>query len=518
MNLIKEFASGKEVKDSLIAGAEKAKNIVGSTMGYRGKTVLIESDGGLPAYTKDGHDTLMSMFFADPIENLSLLTIKEAVRKTVDFAGDGTSATVVLAHAFIKYSHEQLDLGKKPNEIVKNIEESRDKVIAFLKEISVPVTDKLIYDVAYTSSNSDETLAKIVSEAFIQAGENGSVGHFRSNSDETYYEFIDGSLFESGFTDELFINNHSDRTVVLNENPFVICSEIKFNTFNQIKPFLEYALEHKRQLVIVSDMDFEVRNVILSNVLNNTLQAVVIYPPKVGQQRREALADLALLCNGNAITTLSGEAFSGRAAEFIGTSESVIVGKSDSIFIKSKNAIQEKIDSKISELKDNITKTEFRNETDHLNSRISKLSSKACLIKVGGITEAELQEKIARVDDAVCAVRSAREEGVVAGGGIALYNASESLDLDFVTYSSITAPLTQILTNASFDSEEIAKLNIGEYPTGYDVKTFSECNMIEKGIVDATKVVRNALINAVAVSNTILMTDNAITNKRQKNE
>lgn len=517
--IIKEILSDDLAKSELIEGVNIVEKIVGSSMGLRGRTVLIESQGGKAEPTKDGYNILQAITLDNPTQNLAVELIKEASQKTVDFCGDGTTATVVLAHAFITNSDKALKEGKSPIDIVSDIEKSRDKVLAYLDEISEPITDKLIYDVAKTSANGDEKIAKIVSEAFISAGENGSVAHFRSNTDETFLDQIEGTLVESGYDDELFVNVLSDRTVLFENNPLVLVSHINFKTVNQIFPFMEYAATNNRELVIVSDMEFQVKDVLIKNKLSGKLKSVVISPPSYGHKRKDFLSDLAMICGTNMISTLSGEVFDGRVGEFLGTSKKVLVGKSDSIFLPGENTNHKDIEGKIEELKEVISKSTNPLEKKYLKERIAKLSGKVSIIKVGAITESELKEKIDRVDDAVGAVRSAKEEGVVAGGGVALYNAFLDLGTDTVTSKSLQSTMIKILSNAGIDlnKDKLFKGSM-KYPIGYDVKEFKEVNMFEVGIVDATKVVKNALINAISVANTITMTNNIIFNKRERNE
>jgi chaperonin GroEL len=513
-NIIKEICSDSQAKEKLIEGINIPSNVVGSTMGYRGRTVLIESDGGFPTPTKDGYDTLRSIVLEDPVMNLANLSLREAAEKTAKEAGDATSATVVLAQAFIKYSTIEANEGKSPIDIKKNIEASCKKVIDFITKNSIPITDKLIFDIANTSSNGDIEITKIVTEAFIAAGENGSVGHFRSNTDDTFLEFIEGNLLEAGYADERFINVFSDRTVVFDEEPLVLISEITFQTVQQILPFVEFAKTTNKQILIISDMDFKMQDALLDNKLRGALKVCVIKPPHFGQKRKDVLADIALICKTNCITTLSGENFSDRFMEFLGSCKKVVVGNTDTVFTAGENTAKEQIDSKIEELKENIKQTINPHEIKYLRERISKLSGKVSIIKVGALVEAELQEKIARVDDAVCAVRSAKEEGVVAGGGVLLKCAS-NLDIDKVTKKALQAPFYKILENAVVDFDKLPKF---AYPFGYDVKEFKLVNMIDAGIVDSSKAIRNALINGISVAITILMTDNVITQKRGKNE
>lgn len=536
--ILKDITSKDDAKTRLLSGINKSADVVSSTFGYRGRTVLIESDYGKAEPTKDGYKTLQSIFLDDPVENIALEIAKEASEKTVKFAGDSTSLTIVLLQAFFANSIEAVKNGKSPIDVKQEIEKSRDLILEYLDKISTPITDKLIYDVALTSANGDEEIAKIVADAYIKAGEDGSVSHARSNTDETYLEFIQGTLVESGYSDERFVNVFSDRTCVFDENPLVVCSTIEFKTVKQILPFMQFAHDNKRPLVIIADCAPAVKDVVLQNVIQKGVPFCIVHAPNVGKKRIDFVNDLACLLGTQAITSLSGDDFQGREGEFLGECEKVVIGKADTIITPTKNKyIQEIVDGKITEIKEVIKTTKSQVEEKYLRERISKLVGGVSVIKVGSIIESELGEKIDRIDDAVCAVRSAKEEGVLAGGGIALYNALLKIKgLDKVTNKSLKAPLYKILSNANsidylFETKIITektwfglivgkkletniKLEIAPYPIGYDVKNFCKVNMFDAGIVDSTKAIKHALINAIAASNTLLLTDNILTNKR----
>lgn len=514
MNILKDITSGPEAKNALIDGVNKVADVVTSTMGYRGRTVLIEENGGLIDSTKDGWTVLESIHLEDPLENMACQILKEASQKTVDIAGDNTTLTALLSQMFIKYAHEELEKGTPAIDIKNNIEKSKEIIIDELVKLSLPITDKFIYDVAKTSANSEESIAEIVSQAFIKAGEDGSVAHFRSDTEETYLDYIEGTLLESGYVDELFQTIPSDRTAVYDNYPLILLSNINFKTVKQITPFIEYAHSNQRELVIVSEMEYQVKDVILQNKIKGILKAVVVSPPSFGSKRKDLLSDLAILCGTQMVSTLSGSDFEGRANDFLGVVNKVVVGKTDTIITPEMDRNMDKIQGKIVELKEVISKTNNTLEKKYLNERISKLSGGVSIIKVGGYTESELKERTARVDDAVKAVRAAKEEGVVAGGGVALLKISNNKLLDDVTIQTLKSPFAKILSNASMNPD----LKIGDYPVGYDVKEFREVDMFDAGIVDSTKAIKTALTNAISVAGTILMTDNVITLKREKYE
>jgi chaperonin GroEL len=512
-NIIKEITSQEDAKKLLIDGINKVADAVTSTLGYRGRIVLIEDDGGLPEPSKDGYNVLHSIHLENSLENLANQMLKEASQNQVESEGDGTTLVVLLTQAFTKYAHEQYLRGKSPIDVKLEIEKSRDLIIEHIEKIATPISEEHIYNIAKTSANSDEEIAKLVAEAYEKAGENGSVAHFRSTNEETYLEHIEGTLIESGYADEQFANVITDRTAVY-ENPLVVISHITFKTFDQIKPFVAAAIAGQKALVIVSEIDYTVQNALLRNVVEKGLPLVVVKPPSFGSKRRDLLQDLAIICGTSMISTLDGDDFSGRAEGFLGECKKITVGKTDTVLIHTEGLRKEKVESKISELKELAKKANFTLEKNLYLERIAKLSGGISTIKVGAITESELREKIDRVDDAVCAVRSAKELGVVAGGGVALMDCFASLDLDIVSNQAVQAPFLKILSNAGITNDKMPGLK--GYPIGYDVKHFKEVDMLEEGIVDSAKAIISAVKNSTSVACTILLIGSTITLKRQE--
>jgi chaperonin GroEL len=512
-NIIKDITPQKEAKELLISGVNKVADAVTSTMSYRGRIVLIEDDGGLPQPSKDGFNVLNSIYLEHPIENLANQMLKEASENQVASEGDGTTLVVLLSQAYTKYAHQECLKGRSPIDIKLEIEKSRDLIIKHIKSIAIPITKQHIYNIAKTSANSDEEIAKLVTEAYEKAGENGSVAHFRSDNDSTYLEHIEGTLIESGYADDQFANVTADRTAVY-EKPLIVVSHITFKTFDQIKPFVASAIAGQKALVIISEIDYAVQNALLKNVVDKGLPLVVVKPPSFGAKRRDLLQDIALICGTSMISTLDGDNFNGRADSFLGECEKITVGKTDTILVPIEKLNKEKIEGKITELKELAKKTNYNLEKNLYRERIAKISGGISTIKVGAITESELREKIDRVDDAVCAVRSAKEFGIVAGGGVALMDCFIKLDLDIVSEQAIQSPFLKILSNAGISNDKMP--NLAEYPIGYDVKNFEEVNMLDKGIVDSAKSITSALKNAVSVASTILLIGSTITLKRQE--
>ena len=506
--ILRQVLSGDEAKQKLLDGINKSCDIIGSTMGYRGSNNLFETIGGLPNITSDGFDSLEQLFFEDAMEHIACEILKEATKKTFETVGDNTTLTCVLVQAFFKNSLEELKKGISSIEIKQRIDESVEKILAYIDSIAIPVDDKLMYDIAKTSAHGDDAIAKIVQEAFIKAGEFGIVSHKRSFTDETYIEHIAGNPIDAGYANEGFINVNDTQSVVF-DNPLVLCSLINFQTANEVIPFLEYASQQSRPLVIISNMEHDISNMILTNVQNSKYPFCIIKPPYQGKKGRETMADLALVLGCEVLQGITRTSYDGKEEMYIGNCERIEIGKKDTVITPSKTLDKEKCDGRIKDLTAQIKLQTNEGEKNYLRQRIAKISGGISTVLIGGVTPSEVEEKVARVDDAICAVRASKDGGVVAGGEITLYSITSNMELDEVTILSIGAPLAKILSNAGVEN-----VAFKEYPFGYDVKDYKEVNMFDAGILDTAKGIKNALINAVSASNNLLRTNNAITLKR----
>lgn len=528
--IYREQIKGIEGKKILLKGLNKSCDIVTATMGYRGSNNIFETQTRLPRVTSDGHDSLMELFWEDPIENLALQITKEACSKTFDVIGDNTTTTCALIQAFFSYSLEALSNGGNSIEIKEKIETSVIKILAYLDSIATPLTSKLMYDVAKTSAHGDDDIARFVTEAFEKSGEHGIVSHKRSFTDETYIETILGNPIDSGYTHEGFVNVQLSQSVVY-DNPLILCSLSNLQTVEEVSPFLSYALERNRPIVIISNMEHTVEEMILANVFKYKSPFCVIKPPYIGKKGREMMNDISLVLGCEVLSGIPRTEFNGSEASFLGTCERIEIGKKDTVIFPNKELDMEKRDSKILELSAQIKLQKQDLEKNYLRERISKLTGGICTIMVGGITPSETDERVDRFDDAIKAVRSAKEEGVVVGGGVALFNASFIYGLDDVTIKSLKSPLCKILENANvkhnlklswFKKNILQKKPIlSKKETmrniGYDVKDYKKINMSYAGIIDTVKGIKVSLQNAVSASNNLLRTDNIITFKRMSN-
>jgi chaperonin GroEL len=516
----KDVSLDKSGKEKLLNGINIFANAINTTLGAEGRTVLIEDNYGRPLATGDGYDVGQSIFLEDPTESLGCEMMKEGTDKVVNDAGDNTSTFTALAQALVNNSHIELDKsGQSANSIRDGLLKSKELVLAHLKKIAKPLTPELLRDVATTSCRGDKELANYVVDAFEKAGDYGTVSHTRSETEETYVDFIDGTLIESGFSHfEVFINDFPNQKAEW-ENANVLLSEMTFTTWEGIKPFVVHCQQTgKNPLVIISEVSNELRQLLAQNFIaflqnKGGYPILVIDPPSSGSRRKDYLKDLGLIVGAEVITTTSGVDFSAVAGNYLGKCAKFTSTRNDSILVSDKSVDKNPSIGKLEELSAIVKSSNNHEEKKYLEDRIAKLNGKISIIKVGAGIESELKEKISRVEDAVKAVKSAKVDGVVAGGGIALLDAVQKCELDSVTEISLDAPLKKILENAGFD---ISVYNeIEGYPKGFDVVAKKEVDMFEAGIIDTVKGLSSAYSHAVSVAVTVLMTNTFITRKRQ---
>lgn len=521
-NPIKDVRFNEDAKAPLIKGINVVCDAVSTTMGYRGRTVLIESAGGFPNPTKDGVSVAKAIFLDDAVESLGCEFIKQACQKTVDEAGDGTSNTAVLSQALINISDRYVQQGESAIDIKMQLEKAKDKIVEYIKMCTIPIKDEFIFDIAKISSNNDDELGRVIADAFIKAGKNGVVSYEESDDEKTYVDFIDGMPLDRGWEFEGFVNIPEKRMIEFNESPFILLSNRKIQAIKEILPFLEVCYKENKELLIVSEMEYEVTKTLYLNKKNNGLKIAVITPPSIGEKRRDYLTDIKLATGGLVLdvdTNTNLESYDPK--DILGTCSKLSISKTDTVLFFKESNNSEAIKGKISELESVIKNSTNKLEKEYLRDRVAKLACGVSVVKVGGNTESELREKIDRVDDAIHAVRAALAEGVVIGGGMTLLRASLVLNKsnigEEVLEEALYAPFKTILRNAGVDlSEENVRSLESEFD-GYDVKNYEMVkDMVAQGIIDPAKVIRCALENAVSVACTVLMTNVAITYKREK--
>lgn len=522
--VVKEVNFGNEAKDRVLQGIDIIADAVGSTLGYRGKTVLIETSGGLPQVTKDGVSVADAVFLEDPIQSLGCELIKQAARKTVELAGDATTSTTVLAREIIKNAEKAISLGSSPIDVKNGIDEATKQIVESLKNKSIPVIDDFFYDIANISANNDEELGGLIAEGFLKAGKNGVVTYEASEKIESYVKVTSGMPIDRGYSEERFCNDRNKMIVEFKDSPLVFVCNREIKALNEIEFIIRHIATENKELLIIADLSNDLKQLLLVNNLQGKIKIAHITPPEheFTDKRKRYMEDIAIATGSTYIDSLSATHLESLGLEVLGSVNKCTIGKEESV-LELNNDNAEAIKNRIEELNNNIDNQTSELLVSILKDRIAKLSSSISIIKIGGTTEVELKEKLDRVDDAIHAVNSAIKEGVSCGGGVALFNASFNLNIPnnekskgyHVLQESIKAPFRQILKNADIDNVKIEEelINLPEN-FGYDVKKYEISDMLKAGIIDPTRVIRCALENAVSVAGQVMQMGCTINFKR----
>ena len=519
----KDLEFDQEGRDKLISGISKISKAVKSTLGPRGKTVLIESSNHTQGITitKDGVTVAESISLIDPVENLAITMMKDAARRTANSAGDGTTTAIVLTEALVKAGEKFLKPEHNITEVVKSIKVITDKVVSSLEHGSRKVTSLMLKDVATISSNNDSDLGQIISEAYDKVGVNGIVTVESSQNHETYATITNGIKVDRGYTSQLFITNQKNDEAVLEDTLVLVCDQ-EISNILQIETVLKPIIQQNKKLLIIGACSPNVVNTLAANVVRNGLKLCNIIPPNFGYKQHELMQDIALSVGAKYFSEKTGDNLNLISMDDLGHADKVIAGKNQTVIIKN-NQLTGEIENRIKELKEQQQNTEIVSDREFINERIASLSGSIGAIYVGGNSDVEQKEKYDRVEDAVCAVRSALEEGIVAGGGVALFKSGTYVEdavngvAGKILASALRAPLKQIYLNAGLDLDK-EKEKMLMYDEGFDglnVKTESWGDMFDMGVIDPLKVTRLALLNAVSVATTILSTNAIVTHARK---
>ena len=509
--IVKNLSFGKEASDKVFIGIEKLAKAVGSTLGASGKCVLLEDGAGNPVITKDGVTVADSIILLDPVENMGATLLKEAARKTVREAGDGTTTATVLAHAILSEAYKSPEANTR--KVKEGIEAMCDKVVDYLEKIKIPVTGDMIDHVATISTNNDADLGKLVGDAFRSVGETGVVMMETSSDAECSLEIVEGVQYAKGLTNSHFITNPQKKTAEL-ENPLVLLIESPIDTIRQIQPALEYVIKNNKPLLIIADLETGVLSALAMNKVKGNIKVNVINAPTYGISKKEVLDDLALLTGATIINEDLGDDMDIFDPEVFGTCIKSITSHEDTILHVKEPS--EEILTIIEDLKKSLLENNPAHTVVRLEKRLARLAAKIAVVKVGANSSIELKEKADRIEDAICATKAAIKEGIVPGGGIALLNASHNIDAfgegQAILLDAIRAPFKLILDNAGIDFAPLETISKNGY--GLNVVTGKTVNMVEAGIIDPLLVTTSALKNAVSVATTILSTNCVINNLR----
>jgi chaperonin GroEL len=510
--IVKNLNFGKEASDKVFAGIEKLARAVSSTLGASGKCVLLEDASGKPVITKDGVSVADSIILLDPVENMGATLLKEAARKTVREAGDGTTTATVLAHSILKNAYAV----ENPNtrKIKEGINTAVENVIKYLQENSIAVDDNMLNQIATISTNNDSELGKLVGDAFRSVGNTGIVMMETSAEPECSLDIVEGVQCDMGLTNTHFITNQKNKTAEL-DNPLVLLVESPIESIRQIQSVLEYVIKNNKSLLIIADMEQVVLSTLAMNKSKGNIKINVINAPIFGVNRKEIFDDLALLTGATLINEDLGDDLDLIQPELLGSCIKSITSHEETILHVGEST--EEVLAIIDDIKKSLLESHPTHTVIKLEKRLARLTAKIAVVKVGANSEIELKEKADRVEDAICATKAAIKEGIVPGGGIALLNASYNIAANSIgeeiLMDSIRAPFKTILDNAGIEFDSIKTLSKTGF--GLDVVTGKEVNMIKAGIIDPLLVTKSALRNAASVATTILSTDCVINNMRQ---
>ena len=517
MSKIIEF--GPEGRKKLVKGIDTLADAVVSTLGPNGRNVAIQLPHNQVQSTKDGVTVAKHISLKDPIESLGVNLIQNASIKTADKAGDGTTTSTLLAREMIKNGLQHLNNGANAVEIKRNIEIAVKEVIKSLKtDISEDISSEdQLEQVATISANNDKEIGKLISTALDKVGDEGIVHIEESKSGDTYLETVEGMQFDRGFKSPYFVTDNNTMTSTLSDVS-VLIADHKFTNVKELLPILEgVAKQAKSLLIIAEDIDHEALATLIVNKQRGTLSVCAVKAPDFGDRRKLILEDIAIMTGGQVFDKSKGMKLDKFSWDWFGEARTATIGKDKTTIIDGKGD-EEAINSRASELANQVEASESEFEREQLQSRLAKMCGGVSIIHVGGHNETEMNEKKDRVDDALHATKAAIEEGIVPGGGAALLYARQAINNcnigSEIVYKACGKPFEQILINAGHDS--VKAQMIGRYKlvesgnntwNGYNIKTDKVVDMKESGIIDPTKVTRVALENAAAVAGTVLLTE-----------
>ena len=523
--MAKQLQFSEEARKSLVNGVEKISKAVMTTLGPKGRLVLLDKKYGAPTVTKDGVSVAKEIELEDPFENMGAQLLKEVASKTNDVAGDGTTTATVLAWAITKEGMKSVAAGVNPMGIRRGIDLAVRDAVETVKAEAKMIEDKEeIANVASISANNDRTIGDEIANAMDKVGIDGVITVEESKTIDTTVDFVEGMQFDRGYLSAYFCNNKDTMISVL-DNPYILIYDKKISNMKDLLPILEQVVQtNKPLLIIAEDVDGEALPTLVVNAVRGALNVVAVKAPGFGDRRKAMLEDIAILTGGQVITEELGFKLENADISMLGRAKSVKVEKENTTIINGAGT-QEAIRERIAQIKLQISECTSDYDREKLQERLAKLAGGVAVVNVGAATEVELKEKKHRVEDALSATRAAIQEGVIPGGGTALAQAVKVLegkDLSSLTdeekvgyrivVRALEEPVRQIAENAGIDGSIVAdKVKNAEKGVGFDANRMVWCNMMEKGIIDPAKVTRSALQNAASIASLILTTECAVT-------
>ena len=518
----------EEARSKIKRGVDQLADAVKVTLGPRGRNVLLDKKFGSPTSTKDGVTVAKEIELEDQFENMGAQVVNEVASKTSDVAGDGTTTATVLAQSLFKEGLRNVTAGANPIDLKRGIDAGVDQIVGQLQKLSKPVRDKKeIAQVGTISANNDPTIGDLIAEAMDKVGKDGVITVEEAKSMETSLDIVEGMQFDRGYLSPYFVTN-PDRMEAVLEDPYILFHEKKISNMRDLLPLLEKIAKMGRPLLIVAeDIEGEALATLVVNKLRGTLNCSAVKAPGFGDRRKAMLEDMAILTGGKMLSEDLGIKLENVSVDDLGEAKRVTIDKDNSTIVEGKGKAKD-IEGRVKQIRNQIEETTSDYDREKLQERLAKLVGGVAVINVGAATEAEMKEKKARVEDALNATRAAVEEGVVAGGGVALVRAQKSLgDVEVagdqvvgidILSRTLEAPMREIANNAGVEGSLVVQHVKGQKGnTGYNAATGDYEDLVKAGIIDPTKVVRSALQNAASVAGLMLTTECVISDKPEEN-
>jgi len=524
--MAKEISFNSDAREKLKSGIDALANAVKVTLGPKGRNVVIQKSFGAPMITKDGVSVAKEIELEDPVENMGAQMVKEVASKTADIAGDGTTTATVLAQAMVTAGMKNVTAGANPMDLKRGIDKAVKAIIADLKSQSEVIGDDFekIQQVGAISANNDNEIGTLIADAMKRVSKDGVITVEEAKGTDTYVEEVLGMQFDRGYLSPYFVTN-AESMVTEYENPLILIHDKKISNMQDIVPILEKAVGTGRPLLIIAeDIESQALGVLVVNRLRAQLKVVAVKAPGFGDRRKAMLEDIAILTGGTVISEEQGYKLENAELSHLGSAEKITIDK-DTTTIVNGNGEVERIDGRISQIKQQIENTTSDYDREKLQERLAKLAGGVAVLYVGAATEVEMKEKKDRVDDALHATRAAVEEGIVVGGGVALVRAIKALN-DMtgenedqviginIVRKALEAPLRIIAENAGVEgSVVLMKVANSEGAHGFNARTEVYEDLKKAGVIDPTKVTRIALENAASIAGMVLTTECVINDK-----
>ena len=521
-----------EARNKMKKGVDTLANAVKVTLGPKGRNVVIEKKFGAPQVTKDGVTVAKEIELEDPIENMGAQMVKEVASKTADIAGDGTTTATVLAQAIIGEGLKMVAAGANPMDLKRGIDKAVSLVVENLRSQSQTVGNdsKKIQQVATISANNDETIGKLIAEAFAKVGKEGVITVEEAKGTDTTVDVVEGMQFDRGYVSPYFVTNSEKMEAEL-QNPYILIYDKKISAMKDILHILEKVAQTGRPLLIIAeDLEGEALATLVVNKLRGTIKVAAVKAPGFGDRRKEMLQDIAILTAGIVVSEEQGYKLENADLTYLGQAASVTIDKDNTVVVGGKG---KKVDitARVNQIKAQVENTTSDYDREKLQERLAKLAGGVAVLYVGAATEVEMKEKKDRVDDALHATRAAVEEGIVPGGGVAYIRAVASLDAKVkgqladeqtgmqIVRRALEEPMRTLTANAGIDgSIVVQRIKEGKGDFGFNARTETYENLFKAGVIDPTKVSRVALENAASIAGMLLTTECVIADKPKKDE